>query len=446
MAGIHRLSLRLGLVRLATSLLVALLAYVLNRVLIVEYQVPAATVTFAFACQHLVTPLGLAAGYLSDRQVRKGWRRTPFIWLGLGLSLVVFPFFPWWGEKLAAAPADPVLLGLGVGLFLIFGSGTTISATAVNALLVDRIPEAQRGAALTLVWILTLSGFIIGLTLFNKIFIWFKIQQLSWLFLVFALLALLVVYGSLARVEMSSKPAALPISQNRESIRNWRQIGRASQSWLFFGFLAAAVFFLAIQSFLLAPYGGEVLLLPVAATANFGLYISYGTLAGMVLASGLVRSSQGANPKILLAAALGLGALAYNFFGLSGILPQERLGLAGLWLFGLAKGLFNTGISHLTMRLVHPAFGGLFMGCWNLVSGLALAAGEMAGGFFLERAEDYLGSVTLAYSAIFWFAGFGLLAGLVLLYFIDISKYWRQLTPDPQVDNWQEKPPCRASN
>lgn len=436
MAGVHRLSLRLGLVRLATSLLVALLAYVLNRVLIVEYQVPAATVTFAFACQHLVTPLGLAAGYLSDRQVRRGRRRTPFIWLGLGLSLLVFPCFPWWGEKLAAAPSDPALLGLGVGLFLIFGSGTTVSATAVNALLVDQIPEAQRGAALTLVWFLTLSGFIIGLTLFNKIFTWFKIQQLNWLFLFFALLAALVVYASLAGVETASKPSILPVSQGRESTESWRRISRASQGWLFFSFLAAAVFFLAMQNFLLAPYGGEVLLLPVTATANFGLYISYGTLAGMALASGLIRSSRGANPKILLAAALGLGALAYNFFGLSGILPQERLGLAGLWLFGLAKGLFNTGISHLTMRLVHPAFSGLFMGGWNLVSGLALAAGEMAGGFFLERAEDYLGSVSLAYSAIFWFAGSGLLASLVLLYFLDIPKYWRQLTSDPQADKW----------
>ena len=441
---IFSLSLRLGLVRLATSLLVALLAYVLNRVLIVEYQVPAATVTFVFACQHLVTPLGLVAGYLSDRQASKGWRRTPFIWLGLGLCLLIFPLFPWWGERLAAAPADPVLFYFGVGLFLVFGAGTTISATAVNALLVDLIPEGQRGAALTLVWFLTLSGFIIGLSLFNQIFVWFKIQHLGWLFFLFALLAALVAYGSLRQVEGAAKPLRGSVSQGPALKQGWRQLSRASQGWLFFCFLAAAVFFLALQNFLLAPYGGAVLLLPVAATAKFGLYISYGTLAGMALALVLARSSRSGAPKPLLAAALGLGALAYNFFGLSGLTSLKGLGIVGLWLFGLAKGLFNTGISHLTMRLAHPAFGGVFMGCWNLVSGLALAAGEMAGGFFLVEAANYLGAVPLAYSVIFWLAAAGLLASLILLYFIDIRRYWQQVAPDQQLQQFQEEPKCNG--
>ena len=44
---ISRLVLKLGLVRFATSLLVVLLANVLNRVLIVDLTVPAALVTSA---------------------------------------------------------------------------------------------------------------------------------------------------------------------------------------------------------------------------------------------------------------------------------------------------------------------------------------------------------------------------------------------------------------
>ena len=46
------------------------------------------------------------------------------------------------------------------------------SATAINALLVDRLPEQDRGGALTMVWILTLLGFIVGSALAARFFKW----------------------------------------------------------------------------------------------------------------------------------------------------------------------------------------------------------------------------------------------------------------------------------
>lgn len=422
-------SCRLGLVRLATSCLVALLTFVLTRVLMVEYEVPATTVTFIFAWQHLVTPLGLLVGYFSDRRW-PFWRRSAFVWLGLALSLAVYPFFPLWGARLAASPDSAALITLGTGLFLVFGAGTTISATAVNALIVDRLPGRQRGAALTLVWILTLAGFVVGISCFNQLLKYYKIVELTKVFLLFAGAAWLLSAAGLHGLEPAAAGTAAEAGPVPASDPGFlKKLGRCPQGWLFFGFLALAVFFLALQNFLLAPYGGEVLALPVAATARFGIHVTYGTLAGMILAFGLRRHYRRLSPKVLLASALVLGILAFNLFGLSTFGPRPALGLLGLWLFGLSKGLFNTGISYLTMALVHPAFGGVFMGLWNLVSGLALAAGEMAGGFFLDQATDYLGTISLAYGFVFWLASAGLVLCMLLLGLINIEAYWRQLTP-----------------
>ena len=159
---ISRLVLKLGVVRFATSFLVVLLANVLNRVLIVDLMVPAALVTFSFAFQHVMTPVGLVTGYCSDNYAVRGRRRAPYIWGGMLLSVAVMPFFPSWALALGAQPHSRSLLYGGVLLFSLFGIGTTVSATAINALLVDRVPERDRGDALTMVWILTLLGFIVG--------------------------------------------------------------------------------------------------------------------------------------------------------------------------------------------------------------------------------------------------------------------------------------------
>src|SRR4030042_4219717 len=167
---IHPLVLKLGLVRFATSFLVVLLMNVLNRVLIVDLLVPAALVTFSFAFQHVMTPVGLGTGYLSDAYPLGGRYRAPYIWGGMLLSVAVMPFFPSWAEALGAAPQNRLLLYEGVLLFSLFGIGTTVSATAVNALLVDRFPEPERGAALTQVWIMTLVGFIAGSVLISLLF------------------------------------------------------------------------------------------------------------------------------------------------------------------------------------------------------------------------------------------------------------------------------------
>ena len=167
---ISRLVLKLGLVRFATSLLVVLLANVLNRVLIVDLAVPAALVTFSFAFQHVMTPVGLVTGYFSDNYLLGGRHRAPYIWGGMLLSVVVMPFFPTWALDLGAQPHSRALLYQGVLLFSLFGIGTTVSATAINALLVDQIPEPDRGGALTMVWILTLLGFIVGSALTGVLF------------------------------------------------------------------------------------------------------------------------------------------------------------------------------------------------------------------------------------------------------------------------------------
>ncbi|MBM4288915.1 MAG: BCD family MFS transporter [Deltaproteobacteria bacterium] len=417
---------KLGMVRFATSLLVVLLTNVLNRVLIVEFQTPATLIAFIFAFQHLATPSGLIAGYFSDRS-RGGRRRTPYIVAGMLLSIAVMPFFPAWGWAFAADSQSPSLLWMGIGLFTLFGVGTTISATAVNALLVDRIPEEQRGSGMTLVWLLTLAGFIVGSTFFSHLVSGNQIHRLEVIFWLFSGIALAITFWSVRGVEVAGADdmvAPVRLDGIGDILMGCY---RSSQARLFFLFLAATVFFLAMQTFILAPYGGVILNLPVGETAIFGVYTSYGTLLGM----GTAYWGQKKNPRLgdrfFLSAGLLLGAVAFGLFSLSSRGPNPAMGEAGLWLLGFAKGFFNAGISFLTMRLTHPSFSGVFMGLWNLISGLALAAGEMAGGFLLDQGVRLWGDLGVGYAMVFLAEALGLLGCLVMLRFISVPTYWRQI-------------------
>ena len=418
---------RLGSIRFATSLLVVLITNVLNRVLIVEYQTPAGLIAFIFAFQHLATPSGLLAGYFSDRLQPHRCRRTPFIAGGMLLSLAVTPWFPQWGLALAADPASRPIFWLGVALFCLFGVGTTVSATAVNALLVDCLPRRRRGPAMTLVWILTLLGMISGSSLFEHLSPGAHLERLTGLFWLFTLLAAAITLGSLWRLEVpgrtaSSRPyAVIPFSQLLAGF------ARSGQAVLFFLFLGGSVFFLALHIFILTPFGGEVLGLPLGDTTRFGIITSYGTLVGMGAAYWRLQQAGAAADIINLPLGLGLAVAAFGLLSLSSVTALPHIATVGLWLLGIARGLYNAGLANLTMRLAHPSFGGVFMGLWNLISGLALALGEMCGGLFLDHGRHLWEEPGSAYGGVFLLAAGGLLLCLGSLRFFQVTQYWQQL-------------------
>jgi BCD family chlorophyll transporter-like MFS transporter len=424
---ISRLVLKLGLVRFATSFLVVLLASVLNRVLIVDLAVPAALVTFSFAFQHVMTPVGLVTGYFSDNYPLGGRRRAPYIWAGMLLSVVVMPFFPAWALDLGAQPHSRALLYQGVLLFSLFGIGTTVSATAINALLVDRLPERDRGGALTMVWILTLLGFIVGSSLTEVLFPVFDAHKIQQLFVVVTLVVVAVTFWGAWGIEPPGETAAAPEPGQMHLWPTLKFLASNRQALAFFAFLGATIFFLAIQTFLLTPYGGEVLALPVAETNRFGIYTTYGILAGMVGVHVLLSLRHNWGNRIVLVVSLVMGAGAFGLLSRTSFKPDPTWGIYALCLLGLARGFYNVGLSHLTMSLAHPTFSGIFMGLWNLASGLALAAGEMTGGFLKDRLFYLSGSNSGAYGWVFLLEGVGLLACLLFLAPVKLEKYRPQL-------------------
>ena len=83
---------RLGSFQIGSAMGDILVTSIWNRVMIANFGIPAAPVSFLIAMRYLVAPISLWAGFLSDTKPFLGYRRTSYIWLGRILMIISLPF------------------------------------------------------------------------------------------------------------------------------------------------------------------------------------------------------------------------------------------------------------------------------------------------------------------------------------------------------------------
>ena len=146
--------LRLSLFQVSVGMALVLLIGTLNRVMIVELDVPAWLVALMVSLPLVFAPFRALVGFRSDthRSVL-GWRRVPYIWMGTLLQFGGLAIMPFALIVLSGDTHGPVIIGqIGAALaFLLVGAGLHTTQTVGLALATDLAPtESQptrRGAA-----------------------------------------------------------------------------------------------------------------------------------------------------------------------------------------------------------------------------------------------------------------------------------------------------------
>src|SRR6185295_8295596 len=121
-------NIRLGLLHVAVAITFVLINGVLNRVMIHDMQILASVVAVLVVLPYLFSPIQVWIGQYSDTHPIMGYRRTPYIALGLLLCIggaVVTP-------HVALLMADNFMLGLllGVLAFGTWGLGFNLAVVA----------------------------------------------------------------------------------------------------------------------------------------------------------------------------------------------------------------------------------------------------------------------------------------------------------------------------
>jgi BCD family chlorophyll transporter-like MFS transporter len=415
--------LRLSLFQVSVGMALVLLIGTLNRVMIVELQVPASLVAIMLALPLLFAPLRALIGHRSDthRSVL-GWRRVPYIWMGTllqfgGLAVMPFALLVLAGQGEAAeAPLWIGQAGAAIA-FLLVGAGLHTTQTVGLALATDLAPPEAQPRVVGLMYVMLLVGMIVSALVFGALLEDFTngklIQVIQGSAVVTMALNLIALWKQEAR-----DPARTAPGRATPGFRDtWRIFIGQRQAMRRLVVIGLGTMAFSMQDVLLEPYGGEVLGLPVGATTSLTATLAAGGLFGFGWASRVL--ARGADPFRMA----GYGALlgVPGFLAVIAAAPAASPLVfgAGIFLIGFGGGLFGHGTLTATMALAPPDQVGLALGAWGAVqataAGTAMALGGVLRDVLAAAAGPSPAGRAMGYVAVYALEIALLLAALVAL-------------------------------
>jgi len=375
--------LRLSLFQVTVGMALVLLVGTLNRVMIVELDVPASLVGIMISLPLLFAPFRALIGFKSDiHESALGWRRVPFIFRGTmiqfgGLAIMPFALLVLsGGGESARYPEWVGHLGAGVA-FLLVGAGLHTVQTIGLALATDLAPTESQPKVVGLMYVMLLLGMIISAVTFGALLAHFSPLRLIQVIQACAVITL--VLNTLAAWKQEGRHAAQRNpAQSKPSFReSWDSFaagGHAIRRLLSVG-LGTMGFSMA--DVLLEPYGGQILHLTVGATTSLTATLAGGGLIGLALASRVL--SRGADPFRMASYGAMAGIPAFLLVISSSPFNEPIYFAIGTLMVGFGAGLFGHGTLTATMNLAPRNQVGLALGAWGasqaVAAGLAIAIG-----------------------------------------------------------------------
>nr|WP_310522673.1 PucC family protein [Polymorphobacter sp.] len=382
--------LRLSLIQVSVGMSLTLLVGTLNRVMIVELNVPASLVGIMLALPLLFAPFRALIGHKSDtHQSALGWRRVPFIFRGTMIQfggLAVMPFALLVLAKSMESNLAPAWVGqLSAGIaFLLVGAGIHITQTVGLALATDLAPEEAQPNVVGLMYVMLLVGSIVSALLFGAFLVDFTPGRLIQVIQASAVVTVFLNFIALWKQE-TRKPSRLqtapppPQLSFRESWDSFIAENQAMRRLIAVG-LGTLAF--SMEDILLEPYGGQVLGLGVGATTKLTASFAGGSLVGFILASQIL--SRGSDPFRMASAGALVGFPGFLMVIGAASTQSVPMFSIGVLLIGLGAGLFGHGTLTATMNFAPKNQVGMALGAWGAVQATAAGVGAAMGGILRD--------------------------------------------------------------
>jgi len=399
---------RLGLVQTALGAIVVLTTSTMNRVMVVEWALPATLPGLLVGLHYAVQILRPRFGYGSD----VAGRRTP--WIIGGMFVLALGGFlaaaatAWMGSRPAAG------IALAFIAFVMIGLGVGASGTSLLALLAKRVDPGRRPAAATIVWVMMIAGFVVTAGVAGHFLDPFSPQRLVMVSGVtsaaaFAL-AVLAIMGVERRAAVDVVEDAEPTSRTAEKppfMTVLREVWADTRARRFTIFVFVSMLAYSAQDLILEPFAGIAFgFTPGESTQLAGVQHG-GVLVGMFVFAVAASSIGGRRFGTLrgwtvagcIASALTL--LGLTAAGLSG--PPWPLN-ASVFALGVANGAFAVSAIGMMMALAGAGRAGregTRMGLWGAAQAIAFGLGGFLGAAGVDIARIALGSPTTAYVVVF---------------------------------------------
>ncbi len=381
---------RLSMFQLSCGMALVLLNGTLNRVMIIELNIPAWLVAMMVALPMLFAPFRAFIGFHSDHFVSAiGWRRVPYLWMGSLLQfggLAIMPFAllllsgdgnaPMWLAKCAAALA-----------FLLVGLGLHTSQTAGLALATDVAPIEKRPQVVALLYVVLLLGMLVSALVFGALLNNFT--QIKLIQVVQGAAMLTMVFNCIALWKQESRHSNKQrfneqnSTQKRPAFRiAWQRYLQAAKGRRFLIVVILGTAGFSMQDILLEPYGAQILNLSVSATTLLTAILAGGSITAFLFAAW--RLKQGAHPARVAATGILIGVMAFSMIIFAEPVQSPSLFRVGTLFIGFGGGLFAISTLIMAMTMVNKEHTGLSLGAWGAAQATAAGLGIALGGLLRD--------------------------------------------------------------
>lgn len=388
---------RLGLVQMALGAVVVLTTSTLNRLMVVEFALPALLPGLLVGLHYGIQLSRPRWGFTSDT----GGNRTRWIiggmvalaLGGMGAAFAVTLFAVSFGAALTLSVLSYSLIGIGVGA----------SGTSLLALLATATAPERRAAAATITWLMMIFGIAMTAGLAGHFLDPYSPQRLLGVVAVITSAATLLTILAIGRIE--SRVTFTVASDPTPFIVGLREIWaeRKTRNFTLFVFLSMNAYFM--QELILEPYAGLVFnyspgeSTTLSGAQNGGVFL--GMLTVGIAATGLKIGSLrawvmgGCFGSCVMLAQIGMIGVAPAPFNLTALVVA----------LGFFNGMFAVAAIGSMMALASEGRGrreGTRMGLWGAAQAIAAGFGGLSGAVLVDLARGFMPDGP-AFGAVFAF-------------------------------------------
>lgn len=390
---------RLGLVQAAIGAMVMLSTSLLNRVMVVEYAMPAAIPAGLVAWHYAVQLSRPVWGHGSDT----GRRRTPWIIVGMGTLAFGSALAAGATTMMAAYPVAAVLIA--IVAFSLIGAGVGAAGTSLLALLAVRVAPARRPAAAALTWIMMIVGIVVTAQVAGRLIDPITPTRLVLVSSGVSACAFLVAALAIYRIE--GEPDARTGAPSIPFGQSLREIWADPEAQRFTIFVFVSMLAYSMQDLILEPFAGLMFAYSPGQSTQLSSVQHMGVLAGMILVG--VGGSAFGGGKAQGLRGWTVGGCVGSALALAGLAIAARVApdwpiAANVALLGFCNGIFAVAAIGSMMALAGaggPRREGVRMGVWGASQAIAFGMGGLTGALGVDALRGLGEGVGAAFGSVF---------------------------------------------
>ncbi len=413
---------QLGLVHVAVAMTLVPINSTLNRVMIKELAISATLVALLASLPYLFSPIQVAIGSFSDRHPVWGYRRSPYILMGLLLCVLGLILSP----QAAFLLDRDFWVGVAVGVlaFGAWGMGYNLASVSYLSLATEISGARNRGRTIAVMWFMMITSIIFTAITLSHLVDPYTEQALISAFWVVAGIALALGLIGLFRLEarhVSTDGAEM--EEQYSLLFLLKTIRKNPQVTRFFWYLAILLAAILGQDILLEPFAGEAFGLSVRDTTRITAIWGTCVLVALLVAGFLENRF---SKKMVVKLGAWTALVGFLTITLSGFIHSLPTFYGGVVLLGIGTGLSTVSNLSLMFEMTTAAQVGLFIGAWGMSNALSRLIGTILSGAVRDLLTQVLQNPVTAYVVVFIIEAGMLAISLIILRGIDVKAFRQQ--------------------